>query len=256
MLRNSIILIIGAMLFIGCGGSRIISNNYGIQEAVKKTALIIPPVIDSVFVRNEDDIRDDFGGDLRPVNVVLRSAFSRGIAKTFSKMFPYKSGTIFSIDTVHEIAANSSFYLKELKMQHKSKKIPSCYTIPTDDWFAENSYKPDYVIAINRIEYGINLDEPMAGAGHFIPGATISVPGHGSFTTPGSFVGGNIARIQLVGLITYIIYDMKRKNFVSYGVQKVSKGYSFYLSRSDWEDTFEEAVQKMIEGTPWETANN
>jgi hypothetical protein len=236
----------------GCSPSLITSNDNAMTDMENRHVLILAPMDNSVFVKNADDVQDDFSKDKREPGVVIRSQICRTIFSMMHAANETQKSNIFSSDSLIGISTydlNNTF-IQEVRIG-KDTALTTFY-LPTKEWLIKNGKKPDIVAIINSVSYSRG-QEFIPSWGHYTPGQTISVPG-GTIKTPGMFVGGGGGNSdKLFAEIKFILYDYRNNNWITCGKPVVSKNITIFgLTKGGWEDTFEDIVKTMFEKSPWE----
>lgn len=228
------------------------SNNYTDNDVYKRKVLLIAPPIDSVSVANKDDVEDDFSNTKDDARVVLRSAFYNAVAANLHKLESMQNAHIFEDDTLLELSVKDTANLLCLHYTIDKGKIPLMFYLPKKEWLTAHGKTPDIAIVITTLAYGRNVTF-SSGAGHYMPGVKVSTP-TGSYTTGGMFIGGGGGASSLDGSFSFLIYDYKKDTWINYGIPKVSFGIPIWgLTRGGWNSTFEEATDKLLANSPWES---
>ena len=239
----------------GCSITLNESNHYTTEDVAGRKVLILAPALDSIVVNNRDDIEDDFNGDKRDPRLVLRNAFCKSLVKNLKQKVEQPGKTIFESDSLIELSLRdtTNLFAKQLLLRNEQRMIN--FYLPKKEWLIAQGKKPDIVVVITNLVYGRDLSY-SGGMGHFMPGTTVSTP-HGSFNTGGMYVGGGGSIPYLGGMYTFIIYDYNKDKWISFGQPTVSHTIFLWgLTRGGWENTFEEAADKLLEKSPWEKRSN
>ncbi len=237
----------------GCASELVnMSNNYSTKDIGGRKVLILGPALDSIDIKNTDDIRDDFDNKKDDARKVLRGEFYKKVLATLEHDFETQKYEIFESDTSLEIPQRytTDAFFKQYPIGEDKTMIN--FYLPTKEWLISKGKTPDIVILISTLTYGRDISAGSSG-GYFMPGTTVSTP-HGSFNTGGVFVGGGGSISKLNGFFSFIIYDYKKDTWINYGAPQVAASIPFWgLTKGVWEDTFEMAAQKLLGNSAWET---
>lgn len=250
-MKLAVACIFTALLFIGClpSSTIIMNEKYKNQNLSDRSMLIMPFSEESITIMNKDDVADDFEGDRREPEEVIKDI----VYKTLLENSKFSLTGIKIYDK--EVKFNCFLFQKDsaryfsIKKSFDNDSITYKFYVPKKEFLTANNINADIVLVINKLTFGRNL---TYNAPVFMPGNTISTPG-GSFTTPGHMVGGGSSEF-LAANFDFIIYDYSKNDVITYGSTGVSTNFIFAMTKSTWETTFYRIDRELFKKTPFQWA--
>lgn len=239
--------IVLGLTFIGCTGSRIITNSkFEGKDFTSKSIFIVPFSEEIINVVNKDDVVDDFAIDKRSPNLIIKDSVYKYICNNVKRSLRgivlYRAKDTLNICLSQK--DTSKYFSVMKKFGHDTNEY--FFYVPKREILIAANVNADIVLVMNEISFERNSRNY---AGHFIPGATVSTPG-GSFTTPGSFLGGGSSEF-LGANYSFIIYDYNEDDVISYGNSSVATSFIFAMTKSTWDTTFDRISDEIFYKTPF-----
>ncbi len=240
------ICLISFVMISGCSSSRILNNpNYDGQDFSNKTLLILPINENDVIISNPDDVMDDFEDDDRDPETILTEKVNKSI---YRNSIAYLKGIkIFDNSRVQELDSVKLSSNNCTTITKTINKDSIRYSVPKQEVLNSMGIKIDYVLIIDKIDFGRNGN---MGATIFVPGVVVPTPS-GSIQTGGTFAGDG-ATEYLANNFSFIIYDYNKQDIVICGKSGVNTRFVFSMSKSVWQNNIANIAGSIFKYSPFD----
>jgi hypothetical protein len=257
-----------SLLVCGCAAPLTVVNNprYKEEASLKNrtlNVLFLPS--DSIIVKNIDDVKDDFPNDtIRPPSIVIHDSLYQTIREEYENQLIYLQCHFVQVPIDSFKSQNDKEQFDVLTKSIINKDTVTLdFVVPKKQRLVDVGIQPDIGLIINKILVGRNLGNRynFGSAPTYMPGNTISTPG-GSFTTPGSWVGGGGGLGNSIGGSTggsldayfqFILWDYKNDCEIAYGKISIINEFLFGMTKSTWKDEFRLIAKEISVKTPLKT---
>jgi hypothetical protein len=250
-----------SLLVCGCAAPLTVVNNprYKEEASLKNrtlNVLFLPS--DSIIVKNIDDVKDDFPNDtIRLPSIVIHDSLYQTMREEYENQLINLQCQFVQVPIDSFKSQNDKERFDVLTKSIINKDTVTLdFLVPRKQRLIDAGIQPDIGLIINKVLIGRNLGDRYnyGSAPMYMPGNTISTPG-GSFTTPGSWVGGGggSSPENLGANIQFILWDYKNDCEIAYGTISVINEFIFGMTKGTWKDEFRFIAKEISVKTPLKT---
>ncbi|MBI2417307.1 MAG: hypothetical protein HYV28_05280 [Ignavibacteriales bacterium] len=270
-------LLLVLFLFAGCTPQpTVFSNSYKKADLTGRNVYLAPINIDSIAIKNKDDVEDDFGADTSRAASVIRDSMYNAYAKKVKSLLSRDKISVSIPDFSLFDSLNYSTDFENVNLQGNSvttwqgsqkvvvaKECP--YLILKKEWLAKHGISQDIVITIQKLTFSreagsMYFPHQYPGQNIKVPGGTINIPGPRflqsgvpSISPAANMLSAPAAPSGEVGLVCtcrFIIYDYKENKYITYGTVTVAASFLMAMTRETWKTVFENLAQEIIYSSP------